>query len=176
MTDDLEARVGAARAWLVKEKAKYELGHPYSPSRVALVEPALEALDVARAEIAGMRRTFDLRWEADMRAIKRWQAAGEDRDLIWPDRADMVVLLLEQDEALRQETASLQAELAKWNRARAIEEAEVRARAPLREALMEIRRLREGALSWSHYADAVEAVVDRALALPPREGSDGGEP
>lgn len=39
--------------------------------------------------------SFRLRWDADMRAIKRWQEAGEGRDLIWPDHADLVVWLLE---------------------------------------------------------------------------------
>ena len=39
---------------------------------------------------------FETRWAADMRAIKRWQAAGPDRELIWPDHADLCVWLLEQ--------------------------------------------------------------------------------
>jgi hypothetical protein len=46
-----------------------------------------------------LRATFDLRWKADMRAIKRWQAAHPDRpnvELTWPDHADMVVWLLEE--------------------------------------------------------------------------------
>lgn len=42
-----------------------------------------------------LQRVFDMRWAADMRAIKRWQAAGPGRELTWPDRADMVVFLLE---------------------------------------------------------------------------------
>ena len=38
-------------------------------------------------------RSFELRWKADMRAIKMWQAeTGED--LTWPDHADLVVWLL----------------------------------------------------------------------------------
>ena len=50
-------------------------------------------------EIKDQERRFELRWNADMRAIKRWQAAapaGEDRSLTWPDHADLVVWLLEQ--------------------------------------------------------------------------------
>ncbi|MGX1237310.1 hypothetical protein AB7M71_010448 [Bradyrhizobium japonicum] len=39
-------------------------------------------------------RSFDIRWAANMRAIKRWQAAGPDRELTWPDHADLVVWLL----------------------------------------------------------------------------------
>lgn len=38
--------------------------------------------------------SFDLRWRADMRAIKRWQAANPGNDLTWPDHADLVVWLL----------------------------------------------------------------------------------
>ncbi len=47
-------------------------------------------------ELAQLQLLFDLRWKADMRAIKMWQAAGPDRDLIWPDHADLVVWMLEQ--------------------------------------------------------------------------------
>jgi hypothetical protein len=39
--------------------------------------------------------TFDLRWKADMRAIKIWQKKT-GRKLVWPDHADLVVWLLEQ--------------------------------------------------------------------------------
>lgn len=58
-------------------------------------EVAAAALD----DIKDQDRSFDLRWNADQRAIKRWQAAapaGEDRSLTWPDHADLVVWLLEQ--------------------------------------------------------------------------------
>jgi hypothetical protein len=48
---------------------------------------------------AELQRTFDLRWAADMRAIKRWQEAHPGNDLVWPDRADLVVWLLERDDA-----------------------------------------------------------------------------
>lgn len=44
--------------------------------------------------IADLERTFDLRWEADRRAIMRWQKAHPGNDLIWPDHADLVVWLL----------------------------------------------------------------------------------
>jgi hypothetical protein len=48
---------------------------------------------------AGYQASFDLRWAADMRAIKRWQAAHPGTGHIWPDHADMVVWLLAQIEA-----------------------------------------------------------------------------
>lgn len=50
-------------------------------------------------ELAAMQQCFALRWEADMRAIKRWQEAHPDNDLTWPDHADLVVWLIEQLEA-----------------------------------------------------------------------------
>ncbi len=50
--------------------------------------------DVER--LAELEALFDLRWAADMRAIKRWQAAGTGRELTHPDHADLVVWLLEQ--------------------------------------------------------------------------------
>ncbi len=63
----------------------------------ALVD-ATEAWVEARIaeEAAGLRSTFDLRWKADMRAIKRWQAAHPGRPNVWPDHADLVVWLLDE--------------------------------------------------------------------------------
>jgi len=43
----------------------------------------------------GLQLTFELRWKADQRAIKRWQAAHPGNDLTWPDHADMVVWLMD---------------------------------------------------------------------------------
>jgi hypothetical protein len=54
-----------------------------------------------------LQRLFDLRWEADMRAVKRWQAANPGNDLIWPDRADLVVWLLDREDALLKRLAAL---------------------------------------------------------------------
>lgn len=45
---------------------------------------------------------FELRWKADMRAIKQWQVAHPERGNVWPDHADMVVWLLEKNNALVQ--------------------------------------------------------------------------
>jgi hypothetical protein len=46
---------------------------------------------------------FNLRWNADMRAIKRWQDAT-GQTLTWPDHADLVVWLLEQLEPASADT------------------------------------------------------------------------
>lgn len=49
-----------------------------------------------------MQQLFDLQWEADMRAVKRWREAHPGNDLVLPDRANMVVWLMEQyDKASR---------------------------------------------------------------------------
>jgi hypothetical protein len=54
----------------------------------------------AGGEVEELQKTFDLRWNADMRAIERWQAAT-GQTLTWPDHADLVVWLLEQNDSLR---------------------------------------------------------------------------
>ena len=46
--------------------------------------------------IEELESTFDLQWKADRRAIKRWQKAHPGNDMVWPDRADMVVWLMSQ--------------------------------------------------------------------------------
>ena len=49
-----------------------------------------------------LQANFDIRWKADMRAIKRWQEAT-GRTLVWPDHADLCVWLLEQIDKLQAE-------------------------------------------------------------------------
>lgn len=65
--------------------------------------PGPGRLDAASDEIEELRAGFDLRWEADMRAIKRWQEAHPGKELVWPDHADLVVWLLEQLDAKQRE-------------------------------------------------------------------------
>jgi hypothetical protein len=64
-------------------------------------------LDAARAQLEAVteerdefQHSFNVRWDADMRAIKRWQK-DTGKELTWPDHADMVVWLLEQLEAVK---------------------------------------------------------------------------
>lgn len=38
-------------------------------------------------------QSFDIRWKADMRAIKKWHEAGGD-PMTWPDHADLCVWLM----------------------------------------------------------------------------------
>jgi hypothetical protein len=53
-----------------------------------------------KAEGADQEASFDLRWQADMRAIARWRAAGAGRELAMPDHADLCVWLLERLEEI----------------------------------------------------------------------------
>lgn len=57
-----------------------------------------DKFDQLREERDDLQRTFDIRWQADMRAIKRWQEAT-GRTMTWPDHADLCVWLMEQLEA-----------------------------------------------------------------------------
>lgn len=46
-----------------------------------------------------LEQSFDLRWNADKRAIKRWREANPGNDLIMPDHADLCVWLLDERKA-----------------------------------------------------------------------------
>jgi hypothetical protein len=54
-----------------------------------------------REELDDHEKSFSLRWEADMRAIKIWQEKT-GRTMVWPDHTDLLVWLMEQlDDAER---------------------------------------------------------------------------
>jgi hypothetical protein len=62
------------------------------------IEPAHIHAIVALAEVGYEQLvSFQVRWEADMRAIQRWRAAHPDKanDLVWPDHADLTVWLMD---------------------------------------------------------------------------------
>jgi hypothetical protein len=46
-----------------------------------------------------LEASFDLHWEADMRAIKKWQDET-GKTLVWPDHADLYVWMMKQLDAL----------------------------------------------------------------------------
>lgn len=71
-------------AELVKERDKW----------AGLYDAAIAERDELRRTNEGLQLTFDLRWKADQRAIKRWQDAT-GKKLTWPDHADLVVWILE---------------------------------------------------------------------------------
>jgi hypothetical protein len=62
--------------------------------RALVLEEAARRLDT----LSEYETSFRLRWDADMRAIKRWQEAHPGNELTWPDHADLVVWLLERVE------------------------------------------------------------------------------
>lgn len=63
------------------------------------VECRYRVLEEASTELREHEYSANLRWKADMRAIRRWQAAT-GRNMTWPDHADMVVWLLERLDAV----------------------------------------------------------------------------
>lgn len=63
------------------------------------------------ADLAEEKSSFDVRWKADMRAIKRWQGAT-GKTLTWPDHADLCVWLMDElgaarNDALNEAAASV---------------------------------------------------------------------
>lgn len=65
-------------------------------------------LRALRGERDELRASFDLRWKADMRAIRlRREQSQDDDNLTWPDHADLVVWLLAERDRLAAEVASL---------------------------------------------------------------------
>lgn len=75
---------------------EFGIGKEKRSEQIAMIIYALRCLpsDII-AERDELQQTFDLQWKADQRAIKRWQEAHPGNDLVWPDRADMVVWLME---------------------------------------------------------------------------------
>ena len=67
-----------------------------------VVDPLKLVLSLAQDELKELESTFDLRWKADMRAINRWKEAHPEKPNTWPDRTDMVVWLLEEQEKMLQ--------------------------------------------------------------------------
>ena len=55
---------------------------------------AADRINELQQSLNDYERLFQLRWQADMRAIKMWQAANPGNDLVWPDHADLCVWLM----------------------------------------------------------------------------------
>lgn len=51
-------------------------------------------LAAAKEDAAELQDIFDLQWDADMRAVRRWRAANPGNELVLPDRANLVIWLL----------------------------------------------------------------------------------
>ena len=57
-------------------------------------------MEEAACCIEELEQLFDLRWAADMRAIKAWQIAHPDQPRTWPDHADLGTWCLSRIEKL----------------------------------------------------------------------------
>ena len=57
----------------------------------AIPESVQRRIAALEAQLADHEASFNLRWNADQRAIKLWQAAHPDKPLMWPDHADLCV-------------------------------------------------------------------------------------
>lgn len=75
----------------------------YHPDNNGDPQPFVDVVTAAKleTELAELQATLDLHHKANLRGIKLWQAAGEGRELTWPDQGALVAWLLEQrDETL----------------------------------------------------------------------------
>jgi hypothetical protein len=69
---------------------------PIVPEDVrALCKSAAAEIEDLHSQIADKEASFDVRWDADMRAIDRWHKQT-GKTMIWPDHVDLVMWLLEQ--------------------------------------------------------------------------------
>lgn len=83
------------------------------------IASALAAKERAEAALAEHKHSFDLRWQADQRARALWRKDRPDRDMIWPDHADLCVWLLEQRDALAAKLAEAEKDAARYRWLRA---------------------------------------------------------
>lgn len=74
---------------------------PQNVMNASTLTEAAATITALRARVEELERekaesdlAFDLRWDADMRAIKRWQEAHPGNDLVWPDHAELCLWLL----------------------------------------------------------------------------------
>ena len=58
-----------------------------------LIKKLKERNKELKDDCESLNLSFDMRWKADMKAIKRWQAET-GKDLVWPDHQDLCVWLL----------------------------------------------------------------------------------
>ena len=88
------------------------VGGPGTHSTAVILRALLARAEQAESEKDDLDATFRMRWDADMRAITRWAEAHPERQLTWPDRADLVVWLLNEQEQVRREAREEAAKIA----------------------------------------------------------------
>lgn len=87
--------------------AEIEAADRQSPAeKVDEFQKLRDELAQAKEDAESLQFTFDLQWEADMRAVKRWREAHPGNDLVLPDRCNMVVWLMEEYAKLRSQPAN----------------------------------------------------------------------
>ena len=99
--DDLEALSDAIRGLQSTDDPSLVSLHDLLMARYNGLKKAKETehvynlpVDELRLQLIDREASFDLRWKADMRAVKRWQEAT-GKDMEWPDHVDLVIWLLE---------------------------------------------------------------------------------
>lgn len=75
-----------------------------------MAEGETQRIDLLEAKIQELQRSLDLQWQASQRAIKLWQQET-GKDMVWPDKADLCVWLMQQNEQLRQHMAEAKAKI-----------------------------------------------------------------
>jgi hypothetical protein len=101
----MEAQLDAIvrQAFIEAYMAAGESRKEYDEIQMSHLRAELNAAKEEKDELEGL---FDLQWEADQRAVKRWREAHPGNELVLPDRADMVVWLMEQLERAAYRQAS----------------------------------------------------------------------
>jgi hypothetical protein len=72
--------------------------HAHNPAYTSRLESLARRITKLEQELSELQETFDIRWNADMRAIKLWQKKT-GRKNVWPDHVDLVVFLMERLES-----------------------------------------------------------------------------
>lgn len=151
MIDTTKQRAECARLLNVTERATEATVAHWHLKRMLRdsVKAHLEAMD----EIDERQASFDLRWKADMRAIKAWQAAHPGKERTWPDHADLCVWLMDEIERLREHVQRLGMQALS-------EGSEMQIIFAQKEAITKLR-------------EAGEVLADLVISAPlPREASD----
>lgn len=94
----------------MSEELKLKIEHVLSDSELDenvrdLVRQLVQRNEELTSEVKEYTTVFDFSWNADRRAQRMWEEAHPDQPLVWPDKADMIVWLLERDFQSRKELA-----------------------------------------------------------------------
>lgn len=79
--------------------------------KVRMREVQTHDMELALADHGRQDHEFDLRWQADMRAIDRWRASNPGNELVMPDHVDLVCWLLDRDSEAAARIEALEAAL-----------------------------------------------------------------